>query len=64
MLRKEILNNPRQAVIDMTVRFNATCLLKGPGTGQQEPLGQAICAHGNPHGQLAWATSWPVWWAA
>jgi len=44
----EILNNPRQAVIDMTVRFNATCLLKGPGTVIGTRMGQAICAHGNP----------------
>ena len=44
----EILNNPRQAVIDMTERFNATCLLKGPGTIIGTRMGQAICAHGNP----------------
>ena len=44
----EILSNPRQAVIDMSERFNATCLLKGPGTIIGTRMGQAICAHGNP----------------
>lgn len=44
----EILRDPQQAVIDMAEQFDATCLLKGPGTVIGTDAGLAICGHGNP----------------
>lgn len=44
----EILRDPPQAVIDMVEQFDATCLLKGPGTVIGTSEGLAICGHGNP----------------
>ena len=32
----------------MAERFQATCLLKGPGTVMGDRQSQAICGHGNP----------------
>ena len=32
----------------MAERYDATCLLKGPGTVMGDQRSQAICGHGNP----------------
>jgi NAD(P)H-hydrate epimerase len=44
----EILRDPQQAVIDMAEQYDATCLVKGPGTVIGTDEGLAICGHGNP----------------
>ena len=44
----EVVNQPRQSVIDMSRAHNATCLLKGPGTMMGNQHVQTICGHGNP----------------
>lgn len=43
-----IRGDRRQAVINMAMQFDATCLLKGPGTIIGTGQTQAICGHGNP----------------
>ena len=44
----DVMNQTIQSVADMAERYNATCLLKGPGTVMGDQRSQAICGHGNP----------------
>ena len=44
----DVMNQTIQSVADMAERYNATCLLKGPGTVMGDQQSQAICGHGNP----------------
>lgn len=44
----EVMNQTVQSVADIADRYNATCLLKGPGSVMGDRQSQAICRHGNP----------------
>ena len=44
----DVTKNTVRSVADMAERFQATCLLKGPGTVMGDRQSQAICGHGNP----------------
>ena len=44
----DVTKNTVRSVADMAERFQATCLLKGPGTVMGDRHSQAICGHGNP----------------
>ena len=44
----DVMNQTMQSVADMAERYQATCLLKGPGTVMGDQRSQAICGHGNP----------------
>ena len=44
----DVINQTVQSVADMAERYDATCLLKGPGTVMGDQRSQAICGHGNP----------------